>query len=233
MGRVELAPALASLSSWAGRSPRKCGDSFRCLRSQTPNGVPTLWALLSPGNLWYRQGVTPSYPQGSSWEHVSNNVCRVSVGPLDQVWVLRVGGPGAEGGRLLWGFGVLRVPALVSACRARSPTGDGGWTLAGSVFQVWIIANKVPGSRSMSRGTVCHRTGVQPREPMGQGWDYGIGVSKAMWGGLPGWGWRGHTACSGTCCQVGWEAPDRANQGSLISCSLEAWSLPLTPDSHG
>lgn len=46
-----------------------------------------LWAPLSPGNLWYRQGVTPSYPQGSSWEHVSNNVCRVSVGPLDQVWV--------------------------------------------------------------------------------------------------------------------------------------------------
>ena len=38
-----------------------------------------------PGNLWYRQGVTPSYPQGSSWEHISNNVRKVSVGPLDQV----------------------------------------------------------------------------------------------------------------------------------------------------
>ncbi|EPQ15900.1 Tectonin beta-propeller repeat-containing protein 1 [Myotis brandtii] len=76
------------------------------------------------GNLWYRQGVTPSYPQGSSWEHVSNNVRRVSVGPLDQVWV---------------------------------------------------IANKVQGSHSLSQGTVCHRTGVQPLEPKGQGWDYGIG----------------------------------------------------------
>ncbi|EHH52005.1 hypothetical protein EGM_12365 [Macaca fascicularis] len=76
------------------------------------------------GNLWYRQGITPSYPQGSSWEHVSNNVCRVSVGPLDQVWV---------------------------------------------------IANKVQGSHSLSRGTVCHRTGVQPHEPKGHGWDYGIG----------------------------------------------------------
>lgn len=42
--------------------------------------------LPSPGNLWYRQGVVPSYPQGSGWEHVSNNVRRVSVGPLDQVW---------------------------------------------------------------------------------------------------------------------------------------------------
>lgn len=38
-----------------------------------------------PGNLWYRHGVTPSYPQGSSWGHISNNVRKVSVGPLDQV----------------------------------------------------------------------------------------------------------------------------------------------------
>lgn len=37
------------------------------------------------GNLWYRQGLTPSYPQGSIWELISNNVTRVSVGPLDQV----------------------------------------------------------------------------------------------------------------------------------------------------
>ncbi|XP_073931625.1 tectonin beta-propeller repeat-containing protein 1 isoform X2 [Castor canadensis] len=80
--------------------------------------------IMKPGNLWYRGGITPSYPQGSSWEHVSNNVRRVSVGPLDQVWV---------------------------------------------------IANKVQGSHGLSRGTVCRRTGVQPREPKGQGWDYGIG----------------------------------------------------------
>uniref|UniRef100_A0A7N9AXA1 Tectonin beta-propeller repeat-containing protein 1 n=1 Tax=Mastacembelus armatus TaxID=205130 RepID=A0A7N9AXA1_9TELE len=76
------------------------------------------------GNLWYRQGVTPSYPQGSTWEHISNNVRKVSVGPLDQVW---------------------------------------------------IIADKVQGSHSLSCGTVCHRTGVQPMEPKGQSWDYGIG----------------------------------------------------------
>lgn len=44
-----------------------------------------MWVFFYQGNLWYRQGVTPSYPQGSSWEHVSNNVRKVSVGPLDQV----------------------------------------------------------------------------------------------------------------------------------------------------
>ncbi|XP_025778924.1 tectonin beta-propeller repeat-containing protein 1 [Puma concolor] len=91
---------------------------------QVSVGQTSVYALDENGNLWYRQGVTPSYPQGSSWEHVSNNVRQVSVGPLDQVWV---------------------------------------------------IANKVQGSHSLSRGTVCHRTGVQPREPKGQGWDYGIG----------------------------------------------------------
>lgn len=37
------------------------------------------------GNLWYRQGVTPSYPQGSAWELISSNATKVSVGPLDQV----------------------------------------------------------------------------------------------------------------------------------------------------
>nr|KAF6482336.1 tectonin beta-propeller repeat containing 1 [Molossus molossus] len=91
---------------------------------QVSVGQTSVCAVDDNGNLWYRQGVTPSYPQGSSWEHVSNNVRRVSVGPLDQVWV---------------------------------------------------IANKVQGSHSLSRGTVCHRTGVQPLEPKGQGWDYGIG----------------------------------------------------------
>ncbi|XP_062946912.1 tectonin beta-propeller repeat-containing protein 1 isoform X2 [Cynocephalus volans] len=91
---------------------------------QVSVGQTSVYALDENGNLWYRQGITPSYPQGSSWEHVSNNVRRVSVGPLDQVWV---------------------------------------------------IADKVQGSHSLSRGTVCHRTGVQPREPQGQGWDYGIG----------------------------------------------------------
>uniref|UniRef100_G1PER0 Tectonin beta-propeller repeat-containing protein 1 n=1 Tax=Myotis lucifugus TaxID=59463 RepID=G1PER0_MYOLU len=91
---------------------------------QVSVGQTSVYAVDDNGNLWYRQGVTPSYPQGSSWEHVSNNVRRVSVGPLDQVWV---------------------------------------------------IANKVQGSHSLSQGTVCHRTGVQPLEPKGQGWDYGIG----------------------------------------------------------
>ncbi|KAM6896895.1 tectonin beta-propeller repeat-containing protein 1 [Xenentodon cancila] len=91
---------------------------------QVSVGRTSVYAVDENGNLWYRQGVTPSYPQGSSWEHISNNVRKVSVGPLDQVW---------------------------------------------------IIADKVQGSHSLSCGTVCHRLGVQPMEPKGASWDYGIG----------------------------------------------------------
>ncbi|XP_047231963.1 tectonin beta-propeller repeat-containing protein 1 isoform X2 [Girardinichthys multiradiatus] len=91
---------------------------------QVSVGKTSVYTVDENGNLWYRLGVTPSYPQGSSWEHISNNVRKVSVGPLDQVW---------------------------------------------------IIADKVQGSHSLSCGTVCHRLGVQPMEPKGQSWDYGIG----------------------------------------------------------
>ncbi|KTG43303.1 hypothetical protein cypCar_00010558 [Cyprinus carpio] len=41
-----------------------------------------------------KQGLTPSYPQGSAWELISSNVCKVSVGPLDQVWIIADKVPG-------------------------------------------------------------------------------------------------------------------------------------------
>uniref|UniRef100_A0A8C5Q5D9 Tectonin beta-propeller repeat-containing protein 1 n=1 Tax=Leptobrachium leishanense TaxID=445787 RepID=A0A8C5Q5D9_9ANUR len=96
---------------------------------QVSVGQTSVLAVDENNNLWYRQGITPSYPQGSSWQHVSNNIRSVSLGPLDQVWV---------------------------------------------------IADKVQGSHSLSCGTVCHRLGVQPMEPKGHTWDYGIGVSDTL-----------------------------------------------------
>ncbi|KAM6964116.1 tectonin beta-propeller repeat-containing protein 1 isoform 3-T3 [Tautogolabrus adspersus] len=112
-------------------SQNPAGDSWYHIPSpskqklkQVSVGRTSVYTVDENSNLWYRQGVTPSYPQGSSWEHISNNVRKVSVGPLDQVW---------------------------------------------------IIADKVQGSRSLSCGTVCHRLGVQLMEPKGQSWDYGIG----------------------------------------------------------
>ncbi|XP_069839912.1 tectonin beta-propeller repeat-containing protein 1 isoform X3 [Dendropsophus ebraccatus] len=91
---------------------------------QVSVGQTSVFVVDENGNLWFRHGCTPSYPQGSAWEHVSNNIRKVSVGPLDQIWV---------------------------------------------------IADKVQGSHSLSCGTVCHRLGVQPMALKGQSWDYGIG----------------------------------------------------------
>uniref|UniRef100_A0A8C7QG11 Tectonin beta-propeller repeat-containing protein 1 n=1 Tax=Oncorhynchus mykiss TaxID=8022 RepID=A0A8C7QG11_ONCMY len=57
-------------------------------------GRTSVYAVDENSNLWYRQGLTPSYPQGSAWELLSNNVTKVSVGPLDQVWVIADWVPG-------------------------------------------------------------------------------------------------------------------------------------------
>uniref|UniRef100_A0A8C4E0T1 Tectonin beta-propeller repeat-containing protein 1 n=1 Tax=Dicentrarchus labrax TaxID=13489 RepID=A0A8C4E0T1_DICLA len=57
-------------------------------------GRTSVFAVDENSNLWYRQGLTPSYPQGSAWELISNNVTKVSVGPLDQVWIVADGVPG-------------------------------------------------------------------------------------------------------------------------------------------
>ncbi|KAM6957068.1 tectonin beta-propeller repeat-containing protein 1 [Aplochiton taeniatus] len=51
-------------------------------------GRTSVFAVDENSNLWYRQGLTPSYPQGSAWELISGSVTKVSVGPLDQVWIV-------------------------------------------------------------------------------------------------------------------------------------------------
>ncbi|XP_016084950.1 tectonin beta-propeller repeat-containing protein 1-like [Sinocyclocheilus grahami] len=61
---------------------------------QVSVGRTSVYAVDENNNLWYRQGLTPSYPQGSAWELISSNVCKVSVGPLDQVWIIADKVPG-------------------------------------------------------------------------------------------------------------------------------------------
>lgn len=45
-------------------------------------------------------------------------------------------------------------------------------------FQVWVIADGIPGFPAETPGAVCHRVGVGPMQPKGQSWDYGIGVGS-------------------------------------------------------
>lgn len=60
----------------------------RMYLSAERNGCRRCVSMCNTGNLWYRQGLTPSYPQGSVWELICGNVCKVSIGPLDQVRTL-------------------------------------------------------------------------------------------------------------------------------------------------
>uniref|UniRef100_A0A673KRV8 Tectonin beta-propeller repeat containing 1b n=1 Tax=Sinocyclocheilus rhinocerous TaxID=307959 RepID=A0A673KRV8_9TELE len=68
---------------------------------QVSVGRTSVYAVDENSNLWYRQGLTPSYPQGSALELISSNVCKVSVGPLDQVWIIPMQPKG-----LSWDFGI-------------------------------------------------------------------------------------------------------------------------------
>lgn len=113
--------------------------------TQVSVGQTSVYALDENGNLWYRAGITPSYPQGSSWEHVSNNVRKVSVGPLDQVWVIAnkvQGSHGLSRGTVCRRMGV----------QAREPKGQGwDYGIGGGWDHISVRANATRVPRNMSR----------------------------------------------------------------------------------
>nr|XP_054763081.1 tectonin beta-propeller repeat-containing protein 1-like [Lytechinus pictus] len=64
---------------------------------QISAGLCSVWAIDVQMNLWYRQDITPTFPEGTRWIHVSSRVRKVSVGPQDQVWVIADQVDGARG----------------------------------------------------------------------------------------------------------------------------------------
>ena len=220
-----------SLRPWVSRSPGQrggCRGRPRLSRGQTPrpcrprsgsrrSGPHGIGASL-PGNLWCRQGVTPSYPQGTSWEHASNNVRRVSVGPLDQVWAT-----GAGGGRLPWGRGLGGGSGFLlwsPRCRLRGPPAAVGPGLQRVCVPGLGHRRQSPGEPKPEPGNCVSPHGCAAPGAHGAGlglWHRG----EQGWarGGCAGLGLRALRA-------LGWEAPGRAPQESN---RLEGWSLPLDP----
>ncbi|XP_035578049.1 tectonin beta-propeller repeat-containing protein 1 isoform X4 [Zalophus californianus] len=129
-----------------------------------------VWAVARDGSAFYRGSVSPAQPAGDCWYHIPSppkqRLKQVSVGQTS-VYALD------ENGNLWYRQGV--TPSYPQGSSWEHVSNNVCRVSVGPLDQVWIIANKVPGSHSLSRGTVCHRTGVQPRQPKGQGWDYGIG----------------------------------------------------------
>lgn len=172
-GGAQAGPRQASLSP-LGSHPQ--GSSWLHVGTDQPftsvsiGGCHQVWAVARDGSAFYRGSVSPTQPAGDCWYHIPSppkqRLKQVSVGQT-AVYALD------ENGNLWYRQGV--TPSYPQGSSWEHVSNNVCRVSVGPLDQVWIIADKVPGSRSMSRGTVCHRTGVQPREPMGQGWDYGIG----------------------------------------------------------
>ncbi|XP_004380917.1 tectonin beta-propeller repeat-containing protein 1 [Trichechus manatus latirostris] len=129
-----------------------------------------VWAVARDGSAFYRGSVSPSQPAGDCWYHIPSppkqRLKQVSVGQTS-VYALD------ENGNLWYRQGI--TPSYPQGSSWEHVSNNVCKVSVGPLDQVWVIANKVQGSHSLSRGTVCHRTGVQPHEPTGQAWDYGIG----------------------------------------------------------
>ncbi|CAG5119660.1 unnamed protein product, partial [Candidula unifasciata] len=58
------------------------------LLHQVSVGATSVWAVDTGDNLWRRENITPTFPEGTGWELVAGQVKRVSVGLRDQVWII-------------------------------------------------------------------------------------------------------------------------------------------------
>ncbi|XP_077590084.1 tectonin beta-propeller repeat-containing protein 1 [Stigmatopora nigra] len=124
---------------------------------QVSVGRTSVFAVDQNTNLWYRQGLTPSYPQGSAWELISNNVGSVSVGPLDQVWMIAEGTPGfpAEAP------GTVAHRQGVGPVRPKGQSWDYG--IGGGWEHISVRANSVEPPRTQHS---LPAAAVQPRSPL-------------------------------------------------------------------
>uniref|UniRef100_H3D323 Tectonin beta-propeller repeat-containing protein 1 n=1 Tax=Tetraodon nigroviridis TaxID=99883 RepID=H3D323_TETNG len=117
-------------------------------------GRTSVFAVDDNGNLWYRQGLAPSYPQGSSWELISNNVAKVSVGPLDQVWIVAesvAGFPSEAPGAICHRLGV-------GPMQPRGQSWDCG--IGGGWEHISVRGNSVEAPRAR------HPPAASPRSPL-------------------------------------------------------------------
>ncbi|XP_068100674.1 tectonin beta-propeller repeat-containing protein 1 isoform X2 [Hyperolius riggenbachi] len=129
-----------------------------------------VWAIARDGSAFYRGSVSPSQPAGDCWYHIPSpqkqKLQQVSVGQTS-VFVVD------ENGNVWFRQGT--TPSYPQGSSWEHVSNNIRKVCVGPLDQVWVIADKVQGSHSLSCGTVCHRLGVQPMAPKGHSWDYGIG----------------------------------------------------------
>lgn len=142
----------------------------QAFKSVSVGGASQVWAVARDGSAFYRGAVAPGNPAGECWYHIPSppkqKLTQVSVGRASVCAV-------DHNGNLWYRQGVS--PSDPQGSSWEHVSDNVRKVSVGILDQVWIIADRVQGSHSLSCGTVCHRLGVQPAHPAGQSWDYGIG----------------------------------------------------------
>ncbi|XP_067317592.1 tectonin beta-propeller repeat-containing protein 1 [Anolis sagrei] len=130
-----------------------------------------VWAVAQDGSVFFRGSVSPKKPEGDGWYHIPSppkqKLKQVSVGRTSVFAV-------DKNGNLWYRQGI--TPSYPQGSAWEHVSNNVRRVCVGPLDQVWVIADKVQGSHSLSCGTVCHRLGVRPgMQPKGLSWDYGIG----------------------------------------------------------
>lgn len=120
---------------------------------------PYLWGVSQQGQVWFREGIHPRVPEGTSWEEVEvpKEVAQISVGPGDLLWAL------LWDGNLLVRTGLsLDSPTGTSWVEVESPEKEvEALHVAVGVSVVWVVTKDYK---------VWFRRGVNSHNPCGSGW---------------------------------------------------------------
>lgn len=114
----------------------------------------SIWGVNAQNNIWYREGITPASPTGTSWKQVDGALISLSIGPKGQVWgcnskdnIFFRHGPSGTWKQIEGGLIDISV---------------------GSNNEVWGVARN---------GTIWFRSGITPNNLMGTHW---IGVDGQL-----------------------------------------------------
>uniref|UniRef100_A0A1A8FUI5 Tectonin beta-propeller repeat-containing protein 1 n=1 Tax=Nothobranchius korthausae TaxID=1143690 RepID=A0A1A8FUI5_9TELE len=120
---------------------------------------PYLWGVTQQGQVWFREGIHPRVPEGSSWEEVEvpKEVAQLSAGPGDLLWVL------LWDGNLLVRTGLsLDSPTGTTWVEVDSPSKEvDALHVSVGVSVVWVVTKDYK---------VWFRRGVNSHNPCGSGW---------------------------------------------------------------
>ncbi|MCB9493636.1 MAG: hypothetical protein H6679_05170 [Epsilonproteobacteria bacterium] len=151
----------------------------------TPAPVPTnptdnVWAVSgSDGKVWFREGVTATNPEGTSWTEITGLQARwINVSASGEVWAIESAGPAA--------------PYYRTGITTQNPKGD-GWVKfdGGNIMQIGAGLEGQLWCKTYL-GELFYRTGITEQNPIGNGWTkvtdgnvsayrFAVGANGSVW----------------------------------------------------